>query len=139
MSRLPGQEDTSSFNLINKFPPVPASTDSFAPPTSPTHNHFSGPPLLSIWRTARRGTGMRAQHTSSEPTPAVKLELEALHPLPDMEQQRRLDMEHRAHQDMGHPRRLATALLNLPMEPQRPRTGSLQPRTPMRSASSLAR
>jgi hypothetical protein len=74
---------------------------------------------------------MRAQHTSSEPTLAVKLGQEFRQQLQVMVHQRRLDMQCPQRLDMEH--------LHLPTELHSLRMGSPRPKIPMRSISSLAR
>jgi hypothetical protein len=83
---------------------------------------------------------MPAQHMSSAPTRAVKLE-ECLH------QAKFQHMDNPQYLAMGRPSRLAMELLHQLMEPQRlhmdspqlQRMDSQQHKTPMRSASNLAR
>jgi hypothetical protein len=82
---------------------------------------------------------MRAQHTSLEPTPAVKPGQESLQLLQAMERLRHLDMEHQQHPDTGHLHQ-AMGLRRLRMALHRHQhMDSLQLKTPMRSTSSLAR
>lgn len=129
----PLQEDTSSYNIISKFPAPPSTTT-----TSPARPVFGHPAYLSLtrpspWRTGRRGIDMLAPHTSLEPTRAVRPALE-------------LPQQHLAMAcpllllDMEPPQRLATGPLHQATELPRlvmerrphPPTDSLQPKIPMR-------
>jgi hypothetical protein len=120
-----------------KFPSVPANTDTFAPLPSSTLL-IPQPPLPSTWRIARSGTDTRALHTSLEPTPAVKLEQVSRRLLPATVRLQHPDMERLLRPRMGHLRR-HTERQRQRMEHQLPRTGSPQPKTQMRSASSSGR
>jgi hypothetical protein len=122
------------------------TSNSQASPQTPTPSRHllvrrfssSNPPLPSPWRTARRGTDTRVLHTSLEPTPAVKLERVSHHLPQATVQPQHLDMERPLRLHMAHLRQ-RTEPRRLRMEHRHPPTGSLQPRTPMRSANSSGR
>ena len=88
-------------------------------------------PLLSLWRTARRGTDMRARRTNSEPMLAVNR-------LRELSRQQHQVMAHLRHHTEQHRRDME--LRRLVMGCQRPRaTDSQHRKIPMLSTSSLVR